>query len=163
MDVILLGVHIPRKISHFRSSKIDIFLVLKLNKLYHVFSYTYYAVSLLGLAYRRCLENGTWDHLINVTQCKNTEYTNLQDKLNKLEYSPSNIVDVVRVVESISKELKNLTNTSNGVFFPNDLNTTIGIINTITRLLQCTFICIHNILRGQTIEIFLWCTYLHIT
>ena len=139
------------------------FLRPKAKYLYHVSSYTYYAVSLLGRAYRRCLENGTWDHVINVTQCRNTEYTNLQDKLNKLEYSPSNIADVVRVVEGISKELKNLTNTSNGVFFPSDLNTTIGIINTITRLLQCTFICIHNILHGQTKEIFLCCTYLYIT
>ncbi|XP_065910329.1 adhesion G protein-coupled receptor L3-like isoform X3 [Dysidea avara] len=88
-----------------------------------------------GEAYRRCLPNGVWDRLINITQCRHLVFTYLLERVNELINSPSSIGDVLNELQGISGELINMT-TSTEVFLPNDLNTTIGIIDTITRLTQ---------------------------
>ena len=86
----------------------------------------------LGLASRRCLQSGEWDSFINVTQCRNDGLANLLERVKRLELSPTR--DIVHEVQDISEELISITNDSAMVYVPNDLNTTIEIIDTITRL-----------------------------
>ena len=88
------------------------------------------------MAYRRCQQNGEWDDFIDVTQCRNTELTNLTERANNLD---PNSVDVANKLQSISADLTNITTRSSGSLFPNDLNSTIEIIDTITRLLLNTY------------------------
>ncbi|XP_065914929.1 adhesion G protein-coupled receptor L3-like [Dysidea avara] len=85
----------------------------------------------IGMAYRRCQQNGEWDDFIDVTQCRNTELTNLTERANNLD---PNSVDVANKLQSISADLTNITTRSSGSLFPNDLNSTIEIIDTITRI-----------------------------
>ena len=86
----------------------------------------------VGYAYRRCQQDGVWESVINVTQCRNAEYINLQNKINNLANSSNSTINVVNEVQSISEELINITNISTGVILPNYLHTTIEIIDTIT-------------------------------
>ncbi|XP_065897929.1 adhesion G protein-coupled receptor L3-like isoform X2 [Dysidea avara] len=90
-----------------------------------------------GLAYRRCHQNGEWDDFINVTQCRKTELTNLTETVDILEdnlVSESNI-DVANKLQVISGDLVDITTRYSGKLFPNDLNSTIGIIDTIIRII----------------------------
>ncbi|XP_065910263.1 uncharacterized protein [Dysidea avara] len=91
---------------------------------------------MIGLAYRRCLQDGTWDSLINLTECQTTEFVILLDRVRELEENLSVNSDVVSEVEDISEELNNITSISVGKLFPNDLLVVIEIINVIARVIQ---------------------------
>ena len=107
------------------------FLALNLVELHYSMYVLYLLV--LGEAYRRCLPDGVWDLLINIAQCRHLVFTYLLERVNELLHSPSSVVDALNQLQGISGELVHVSSIE--VFFPNDLNTTIGIIDTITRLL----------------------------
>ena len=79
------------------------------------------------------MQDGTWDSLINLTECQTTEFVILLDRVRELEENLSVNSDVVSEVEDISEKLNNITSISVGKLFPNDLLVVIEIINVIAR------------------------------
>ena len=80
-----------------------------------------------------CSDNGIWEDLINVTLCINEKLVDILQRLNDNINNNSNASKVANNVQGISEELINVTRMSSGTISPNDLNTTIEIIDTITR------------------------------
>ena len=96
----------------------------------------------LGLAYRLCFQNTEWDIVINITQCQSIELIMLNNILNEhqeiLDSNTNNntrdltVLFDVTEVKSVSKEVNDLTNISNGIV-PNDIVTTNNIVNSLIR------------------------------
>ena len=113
----------------------------------HIIIYIHYTVlqecsSILGLAYRFCSQNNEWDTVINITQCQSIELLALNDILNEnldiLNNNTNNntrdltIVFDITEVESISRDVTDLTNVSTGIV-PNDINETNRIVSSLIR------------------------------
>lgn len=101
-------------------------------------------IAVVGLAYRRCLDNGEWDMTINVTQCHTVEVIMLRDRVSELNNILNNntnngsrdltaLFDITEV-KVVSDELTILTNKSEDPILPNDLTTTNEIVTTLIRL-----------------------------
>jgi len=94
-----------------------------------------------GLAYRKCLDNSSWEVAINVSQCQNIELDILRDIINEIEDSvqagPVNTsIDLTMMldateVRALSGELASLTDTTQTSLFVNDLNITNEIISSL--------------------------------
>ena len=100
-------------------------------------------ISVVGLAYRNCLENAEWDMTINVSQCHTVEILMLSDRANELQSILSDntnngtrdlttTFDIMEV-QVVSDELAMLTNNTGSALLPNDLDTTNNIVNTLIR------------------------------
>ena len=88
----------------------------------------------IGLAYRRCLQDATWDELVNVTQCHNTRLMELNEELQYIvNVNNDGSALNLSAVQSSSEELLVITNASRGNILPNDLDSTIRIIDSISR------------------------------
>jgi len=104
--------------------------------------YTYCTITITGPSYRKCFQNATWDRAVNVSLCRNAELTELSDRTNQLQNVLNNnmnetVRDITEVfniskVETVSGELAMITDSSRGSISPNDLSSTIEIIDTIT-------------------------------
>ena len=114
-----------------------IYMIIHITQLYiHEWS------SFLGLAYRFCSQNNEWDTAINITQCQSIELLALNDVLNEnlniLNNNTNNntrdltIVFDITEVESISRDVTDLTNVSTGIV-PNDINETNRIVSSLIR------------------------------
>ena len=89
-------------------------------------TYNYY------VARRNCHLNGSWDALINVTECQSAGLDMLNERIEDILISTVvNITDV----STISRDLSIVTNTS-GIteITPEDLNTTNSILGSLIRL-----------------------------
>ena len=86
----------------------------------------------IGLAYRLCLQNSTWDTAINDTECRNSTLKMLDNLLSDISGNTNNLMNSIGEVEAISKDVFNLTNVSTGIT-PNDLNTTNNIISELAK------------------------------
>ena len=92
-----------------------------------------YVHILTGLAYRLCLQNSTWDTVINDTECRNSELTMLSNILNDILTGTTNSSMInIGDVQAIGKVVADLTNVSTGIT-PNELNTTNNIISSLAR------------------------------
>ena len=81
------------------------------------------------------MQDAIWDGLVNVTQCHNARLTELNEELQHITYVNNNgsALDLSEV-QSVSEELVMITNASRGSISPNDLDSTIRIIDSISRL-----------------------------
>lgn len=90
-------------------------------------------ITYVGLAYRVCFENSTWDTGINDTECRSNKLTMLDSVLTDiLNSNTTDLVNSISEVEAISKDISDLTNVSTGIT-PNELNTTNDIISSLAR------------------------------
>ena len=86
----------------------------------------------IGFDYQRCFQND----LDGFTQCINAELVDLQESVNKLEddlNTNRSIIDILYELQGISEELSNVINGTSGNLSLTNLNTTIGIIDTVSR------------------------------
>ena len=99
--------------------------------------------SILGLAYRNCSQYSEWDTVIDVTQCQSIELMALNDVLNDnldiLNDNTNNstrdltIMFDITEVESISRDVTDLTTNVSTPILPNDIRTTNDIVNSLIR------------------------------
>ena len=87
---------------------------------------------IIGLAYRLCLQNSTWDTMINYTECRSSRLNMLDSLLSDISGNTNNLMDSISEVEAISKDISDLTNVSTGIT-PNELNTTNNIISVLAK------------------------------
>lgn len=107
-----------------------------------VIIYTYIC-TYVGLVYRLCLQNSTWDAVINDTQCRSSKLTMLNSLLSDILSSSTNGSMIsIGEVEAISKDISDLTNVSTGIT-PNDLNTANNLISSLARYVRglCSYVC----------------------
>jgi len=81
------------------------------------------------------------------TQCINAKLVDLQESVNKLEddlSSSRNVVDVLYDLQGISEELSNIIDATSGNLSLTNIDTTIGIIDTVSRLFFFSVHCIHT-------------------
>ena len=86
------------------------------------------------IARRNCHLNGSWDALINVTECQSADLYMLIERIEDiLNSTVVNITDL----STISRDLSIITNTSGIIAItPENLNTTNSILSSIIRLAQ---------------------------
>ena len=92
------------------------------------------ATMMYYVAWRYCHLNGSWDALINVTECQSAGLGMLNERIeNLLNSTFVNITDL----STISRDLSIITNTSGiTAITPGDLNTTNSILSSLIRLGQ---------------------------
>ena len=85
-------------------------------------------------AQRICHQNGTWDTVIDVTECQSAELDMLNEWIEDI-YA-SEFIDI-NDLSAISRDLSNVTNTL-GVtpISPSNLNVTNNILSSLVRLVQ---------------------------
>lgn len=86
----------------------------------------------VGLAYRLCLQDSTWDTVINSTECRSSRLKMLDSLLSDISSNTSNLMNSIGEVEAISKDVSELTNVSTGIT-PNELNMTNNIISELAK------------------------------
>lgn len=97
------------------------------------------------IAYRDCDLNGTWDAIINVTECQSAELDMLDARIVDILNSPTvNVTDL----SLISEDLSVLTNTFGVIAIaPEDLTKTNDILTSLIKLVNIcmlylrTYIC----------------------
>ena len=109
----------------------------------------------VGLAYRLCLPNATWDMVINNTECQNDKLEMLFSLLSDVSGNSSGLIENIDKIEAISKGISDFTNVSTGIS-PNELSTANDIISVLTRLevyvSTCGCILQYKILMENTEE-----------
>ena len=107
-----------------------------------------YDTYIMYVAQRNCHLNGSWDALINVTECQSADLDMLNERIKDL--LNSTVVNATDL-SMISRDLSIITNTSGiTAITPEDLNTTNSILSSLIRLAQ-SIVYIHIRLVIQNI------------
>ena len=85
----------------------------------------------VGLAYRLCLPNTTWDMVINDTECQSDKLEMLFSLLSDISGNSSNLINNIGEIEAISKDISAFTNVTTGIS-PNELSVANDIISVLT-------------------------------
>ena len=85
----------------------------------------------VGLAYRLCLFNATWDMVINDTECQSDKLEMLFSLLSDISGNSSNLINNIGEIEAISKDISAFTNVTTGIS-PNELSVANDIISVLT-------------------------------
>ena len=85
----------------------------------------------VGLAYRLCLPNATWDMVINDTECQSDKLEMLFSLLSDISGNSSNLINNIGEIEAISKDISAFTNVTTGIS-PNELSVANDIISVLT-------------------------------
>ena len=86
----------------------------------------------VGLAYRVCLPNATWDMVINDTECKSDMLQMLFGLLSDISNNSSDLINNIDEVEAISKGISDFTNVTTGIS-PDELSTANDIISVLAK------------------------------
>lgn len=96
----------------------------------HIF--LYYIRTYVYTAQRNCNRDGSWDTVINVTECQSARLDMLSERIENVY---SSAVININELSTISRDLSNITNTTGSTAIaPKNLNTTNNILRSLIRL-----------------------------